>query len=153
MKKKIVWFLLFVIVGIQFIRPDRNVSGGAVTANDITQQYRIPAPISDILKRSCNDCHSNNTHYPWYTNIQPVGWWMQEHVEDGKRNLNFSEFGTYKPKDQDDVVEEIVKVIEKNEMPLNSYLWMHGEAKLSEEDKAALIAWAKKLRAEIAAVK
>lgn len=153
MKKKILWFLLFVIVGIQFIRPGRNESGGIVTANDITQQYRIPAPISNMLKRSCNDCHSNNTHYPWYTHIQPVGWWMQEHVEDGKRNLNFSEFGTYKPKDQDHAMEEIVEVIEKNEMPLNSYLWIHGEAKLSEEDKTALIDWAKKLRVEIAAVK
>ncbi|AXY75781.1 cytochrome C [Paraflavitalea soli] len=153
MKKKILLFLLFVIIGIQFIRPDRNESVGIVTTNDITQQYRIPADISNILKRSCNDCHSNNTHYPWYTNIQPVGWWMQEHVEDGKRDLNFSEFGTYKPKDQDHAMKEIVEVIEKNEMPLNSYLWMHGEAKLSEEDKAALIDWAKKLRAEIAAVK
>lgn len=153
MKKKILLFLLLIIVGMQFIRPDRNESEGVVTANDISQQYHIPAEVRDILKRSCNDCHTNNTIYPWYTNIQPVGWWMQEHVEDGKRNLNFNEFGTYKPKDQDHVMEEIIEVIEKNEMPLNSYLWMHGEAKLSGEDKAILIDWAKKLKAEIAAVK
>ncbi|WP_315817484.1 heme-binding domain-containing protein [Paraflavitalea speifideaquila] len=152
MKKKILLAILIILVVIQFIRPARNESG-AITANDITQQYHVPEPITDLLKRSCNDCHTNHTRYPWYTNIQPVGWWMQEHVEDGKRNLNFSEFGTYKPKDQDHIMEEIIEVIEKNEMPLNSYLWMHGEAKLSEEDKEVLIAWAKQLKEEIAAVK
>jgi hypothetical protein len=152
MKKKILLAILIAFVIIQFIRPSRNESGG-ITTNDITQQYHVPTPITDILKRSCNDCHTNHTRYPWYTNIQPIGWWMQKHVEDGKRNLNFNEFGTYKPKDQDHVMDEIIEVIEKNVMPQNSYLWMHGEAKLSEEDKAILIAWAKQLKEEIAAVK
>lgn len=152
MKKKILWTLLVIIIGIQFIRPARNESTVS-TANDISQQYYIPPQVVGILKRSCNDCHSNNTIYPWYTNIQPVGWWMQEHIEEGKRQLNFSQFGAYKPKDQDHAMEEIMEVIEKNEMPLDSYLWMHRDAQLSAADKATLIDWAKKLKAEIAAVK
>lgn len=152
MKKKILLGLLVIIIGIQFIRPVRNESA-AITANDISQHYYVSAEVNDILKRACNDCHTNNTIYPWYTNIQPIGWWMQKHVDDGKRNLNFNEFGAYKPKDQDHAMEEIIEVIEHNEMPLNSYLWMHGDAKLSEEDKTTLTDWAKKLKAEIAAVK
>lgn len=152
MKKKIIVVLLVILIGIQFIRPARNKST-VITANDITQHYFIPPDITEILQRACYDCHSNNTHYPWYTNIQPVGWWMQDHVNEGKESLNFNEFGSYSPKDQDHAMEEVAEVIEKNEMPLNSYLWMHGEAKLTDEEKTLLIDWAKKLQAEIAAVK
>lgn len=152
MKKKIIGVLLILFIGIQFIRPARNESAD-ITANDITQHYFIPSDITEILQRACYDCHSNNTHYPWYSNIQPVGWWMQDHVTEGKQSLNFNEFGSYTPQDQDHAMEEVAEVIEKNEMPLNSYLWMHGEAKLTDEEKEMLIDWAKKLQAEIAAVK
>jgi hypothetical protein len=152
MKKKILWILLLIFIGIQFIRPTRNEST-TITSNDISQLYYVSPEIRDMLKRACNDCHTNNTIYPWYTNVQPFGWWMQEHVEDGKRNLNFSEFGTYKPKDQDHAMEEIIEVIENNEMPIDSYTWMHSDAKLTEEEKEILIEWARQLKAEIAAVK
>ncbi|NII27159.1 heme-binding domain-containing protein [Pseudoflavitalea sp. X16] len=152
MKKKILLVILIILVGIQFIRPARNESA-VITANDISQHYHVPVPVQDILKRACNDCHTNNTNYPWYTSIQPAGWWMQHHVDEGKRSLNLSEFGTYKPKDQDHAMEEIIEVIEKNEMPLNSYLWIHRDAKLNEADKKTLLDWAKQLKAEIAAVK
>lgn len=152
MKQKIGLFLLFVFIGIQFIRPTRN-EFSLVTVNDISRQYYLPDAVKNILERSCNDCHTNYTRYPWYTNIQPIGWWMQEHIDDGKRSLNFSKFGSYTPKDQDHVMEEFREVIEKEEMPLKSYLWMHGEAQLSPKEKALLIDWAKKLQAEIAAVK
>lgn len=152
MKKKLLWILLLIITGMQFIRPTRNEST-TITSSDISQLYHVSPEVSDILKRACNDCHTNNTIYPWYTNVQPFGWWMQDHVDDGKRNLNFSEFGTYKPKDQDHAMEEVIEVIENNEMPLNSYTWMHSGAKLTEEEKEILIEWAKQLKAEIAAVK
>jgi Haem-binding domain len=152
MKKKILLILILIIVAIQFIRPNRNLST-AITSNDISQHYNVPTDINNILQRSCNDCHSSNTTYPWYTNIQPIGWWMQHHVDEGKKELNFSEFGSYTPKKQDHKMEEVIEMIEKDEMPLNSYLWIHGNAKLSAEDKKALTDWAKKLRAEIAAVK
>lgn len=149
MKKKILLTLLVVIVLIQFIRPAKNKSS-QVSANDISRHYTVPANIEGILKRSCNDCHTNHTTYPWYTNIQPVGWWMQHHVNEGKSHLNFSEFASYAPKRQHHKLEETIEMIKEEEMPLNSYLWVHGNAKLSAEDQATLVNWAGTLMKEIA---
>jgi hypothetical protein len=152
MKKKILWVLLILFIAIQFIRPARNEST-ELSKNDITNFYNVPANVTGILNESCNDCHTNNTVYPWYTNIQPVGWWLQNHVNEGKRELNFSEFGAYTPRKQDHKLEELIEMVGNDAMPLNSYLWIHRSAKLSTDDKKLLIDWAKKLRAEIAAVK
>jgi hypothetical protein len=152
MKKKILWVLLLLFIAIQFIRPARNEST-ELGKNDITNFYNVPADVTGILNRSCNDCHTNNTIYPWYANVQPVAWWLQNHVNEGKRELNFSEFGAYTPRKQDHKLEELIELVEKDAMPLNSYLWVHRSAKLSTEDKKLLTDWAKKLRAEIAAVK
>jgi hypothetical protein len=152
MKKKILWVLLLLFIAIQFIRPARNEST-ELGKNDITNFYNVPADVTGILNRSCNDCHTNNTIYPWYDNVQPVAWWLQNHVNEGKRELNFSEFGAYTPRKQDHKLEELIELVEKDAMPLNSYLWVHRSAKLSAEDKKLLTDWAKKLRAEIAAVK
>ena len=152
MKKKILLAILVIFIGIQFFRPARNLST-VVSNNDITKHYFIPEQITGILARSCNDCHSNNTAYPWYANVQPVSWWLQNHINEGKRKLNFSEFGSYTPRKQDHKMEEFIEAIEEDEMPLNSYLWVHHDAKLSSDDKKALTDWAKQLRAEIAVVK
>jgi hypothetical protein len=138
------------LVLIQFIRPSRNVSS-TVSANDITHHYPVPDTVAAILKRSCNDCHSNNTIYPWYTNVQPVGWWLQHHVNEGKGELNFSEFGAYAAKRQHRKLQEVADQVKKDEMPLNSYLWIHTDAKLSDHDKQLLIDWANGLAKEIAA--
>lgn len=150
MKKRIVLILLVLLVVIQFIRPARNQSS-AMSANDITRHYKVPDSVAAILKRSCNDCHSNNTQYPWYTNIQPVGWWLQHHVNEGKDELNFSEFSAYTIKRQIHKLESVAEEVNDGEMPLNSYLWGHADAKLSEADKQLLINWANALRKEIAA--
>ena len=149
MKKKIVLVLIVLLVVIQFIRPGRN---GSVTAstNEISGYYSVPDTVAGILKRSCYNCHSNNTSYPWYTNIQPVGWWMQHHVNEGKDELNFSEFGGYTAKRQHHKMEEIAEQVKKGEMPLNSYLWVHTDARLSESEKEILIAWANELGKRIA---
>ena len=141
MKKKILIALASILVIIQFIRPERNKSS-VVSANDIRKHYTVPANVEAILKRSCNDCHTNNTTYPWYTNIQPIDLWLQSHVTDGKSHLNFSEFATYAPKRQHHKLEETMEMIKEGEMPLNSYLWVHTNAKLSKEDKATLVNWA-----------
>ncbi|HYE55151.1 MAG TPA: heme-binding domain-containing protein, partial [Chitinophagaceae bacterium] len=93
---------------------------------------------------------SNNTEYPWYTNIQPVGWWMQDHVDVGKKQLNFSEFGTYPAEGQHHKMEEVIEQVKGDHMPLNSYLWMHGDAKLNAEQKNKVIEWAERLRQHIA---
>ena len=105
MLKKILYVLLAALVIIQFIRPQRNQSEGPFP-NDITAQFPLDANSKAVLEQSCYDCHSNNTRYPWYANVQPVAWWLQEHVNDGKKHLNFSEFGTYAPKKQHHKFEE-----------------------------------------------
>lgn len=148
MKKKFIWGLLAILVIIQFLRPARNQST-QLSANDITRHYTVPDTISAILKRACNDCHSNYTTYPWYTNIQPVGWWLQHHVNEGKAELNFSEFASYAPKRQAHKLEECADQVKDDEMPLNSYLWVHANARLSAHDKELLMNWANSLRAEI----
>jgi hypothetical protein len=150
MKKKLLIIMLVLIVAIQFIRPAKNTSTG-ISANDISGHYNVPANVDAILKRSCNDCHTNNTTYPWYTNIQPVGWWMQWHVNDGKSHLNFSEFAAYAPKRQHHKLEETIEMVKEGAMPLNSYLWIHGNARLSAEDQTALVNWSDGLMKEIAA--
>jgi hypothetical protein len=150
MKKKILWALLIVLVIIQFIRPEKN-RAATISANDLAKQYDIPANVQDILKKACNDCHSNNTSYPWYSEIQPVGWWLQNHVNEGKKELDFSEFGKYTPKKQHHKMEEVIEQVRDGHMPLNSYLWIHDEAKLSKEEKEWLLIWAGILAEQIAA--
>jgi len=149
MIKKILLTLLVILIIIQFIRPSRNKSS-EISANDISKHYAVPATIDGILKRSCNDCHTNNTTYPWYTNIQPLAWWMQNHVNEGKGHLNFSEFASYAPKRQHHKLEETIEMVKEGEMPLNSYLWMHGNAKLMAADRTSLVSWADALMKEIA---
>lgn len=140
--KKIGLGLLAILVILQFVRPTKN-EGMALTENDILHFDSVPADVQKILETSCYDCHSNHTTYPWYTNIQPVGLWMQWHVNEGKEELNFSEFNTYKPKRQKHKFEEISEVIEEGEMPLWSYTLIHTETKLSAEQKTILTNWAK----------
>lgn len=148
MGKKILYGLLAVLVIMQFIRPERNVSE-IPSANDIRVQYPMPANVESILKRACYDCHSNNTNYPWYTNIQPIGWWLQHHVDEGKAELDFSEFATYSPKKADHKLEEVVEMVEEKEMPLESYTWIHKDAVLSTEEIEIVTQWANELRSVI----
>jgi hypothetical protein len=149
MRKKVILIILGLLVIIQFIRPARNIST-ADSINEISKHYMVPDEVKKIMQVSCDDCHTNNTDYPWYTNIQPVGWWMQWHVNEGKKHLNFSEFASYAPKKQHHKLEETEEMIREGEMPLNSYLWVHKDAKLSPEQKDLLINWATALKEKIA---
>ena len=149
MIKKIAIGLLVVLVIIQFFRPARNISPEK-SPNDITNKYAVPASVQEILKTSCNDCHSNNTVYPWYANIQPVAWWLADHVNEGKKKLNFSEYVTYSPKKAHHKLEEVIEMVKEGEMPLQSYTIIHQNAKLSEPQKLELANWADGLMKEIA---
>jgi len=148
MIKKVAYILLAILIIIQFIRPARNISS-AEQVNHISKKYTVPANVNTVLEKACNDCHSNNTVYPWYTNIQPVGFWMDDHVKDGKDELNLSEFLTYSPKKARHKMEEVVDMVKEGEMPLDSYTWIHTEAKLTQEEKAALTDWASALVTQI----
>jgi len=149
MIKKIAIGLLVALVIIQFFRPARNISSEK-SPNDITNKYAVPASVQEIMKTSCTDCHSNNTVYPWYANIQPVAWWLADHVNEGKRELNFSEFSSYSPKKAHHKLEEVIEMVKEGEMPLQSYTIIHQNAKLSEPQKLELANWADGLMKEIA---
>lgn len=145
MKKKIGIILLVAFIILQFVRPTRNVSEQIMGENDISKKYAISEPVHRLLIKKCYDCHSNNTAYPWYTNIQPVGLWMQHHVNEGKDELNFSEFKTYPEKRANHKIEEISEAFNEGWMPLDSYLWIHKDAKVNQEDRNAINAWIKSL--------
>jgi hypothetical protein len=151
MTKKILFTLLILFVFIQFFRPDRNISA-SVSPNDIANKYAIPVNVKEKLKVACYDCHSNNTRYPWYYNIQPVGWWLQHHVNEGKEELNFSEFLSYSPKKAHHKMEETVETINEGEMPLSSYTLMHRNASLSAEQAKEIVDWANQTKSTIALV-
>lgn len=149
--KKILIALGIAVVVIQFFPSARNVSTAAPGPNDITVMYPTSPEVKAILAESCNDCHSDNTRYPWYTRIQPVGWWMQSHVNEGIDELNFSQFGTYPAKRARHKLEETIKETKGREMPLTSYLITHREAKLTELQIQQVVDWADGIHARIPA--
>lgn len=148
MVKKILLIAVILIVLIQFFKPEKNISASPQPMA-IGSRYAVPQEVSSILKTACNDCHSNNTRYPWYNNIQPFAWFLSYHVKDGKKELNFDEFSSYSPKKQDHKLEEVIEMIQEGEMPLTSYKLVHRDAKLSKEDQQKLIDWARGIRAEL----
>jgi hypothetical protein len=143
--KKAFYYFLIVLVIIQFFRPAKN-SSSLLSGNDITRRYPVPDSVLAVLKRSCYDCHSNNTAYPWYNRVQPVAWWLQYHVNHGKHALNFSEFGAYTATRQVHALKAISEEIKQDGMPLDSYLWIHKNAILDSTEKAVVIRWADSLR-------
>ena len=143
--KKILLGLFIVFILIQFIRPAHNFSG-QVLPTDITKTINVPDKILDVYKNSCYDCHSNDTRYPWYVNIQPMGWIMADHVKKGKANLNFSEFGTYSKRKQSNKLRSLAETINNSSMPVFSYTIMHTDAKINKENKKLITDWVAKTR-------
>lgn len=138
--------LLVILIVIQFFHPRKNISS-AQSPNDIAVLYHEPDNVRTILNKACNDCHSNNTRYPWYSNIQPVAWWLDDHVQEGKHELNFNEFGTYSLRRQYHKLEEVTEQVKEGEMPMSSYTLIHADARLTDQEKAALTGWADSIRA------
>ena len=140
--------IIVALVIIQFFRIDKT-NPPVVEAETIDAAIAVPPDIKLILGRSCNDCHSNNTIYPWYTNVQPVAWFLKDHIDEARRELNFSVFNTYSAKRKAKKFEEICEQVEAAEMPLQSYLLLHRDAVLSESDAKALCDWAREEGAKI----
>jgi hypothetical protein len=128
--------LAVVMLGMQFKQPDR-------TNPPVKSEIDAPPEVAAILERACYACHSNETTWPWYSYVAPVSWWVAEHVEHGRGDLNFSTWPARDLKALEHAFHEIDEQIEKGEMPLPSYLRMHPEARLSDEDRATLREWAK----------
>jgi hypothetical protein len=142
MKRKIIIALAVALVIIQFFQIEK--SSNSSNPNDVKLKYPSSSTVSDILSNACYDCHSNETIYPWYSNIQPVGWLLQAHIKEGKKHLNFSEFTNRKISYQNHKFEEIIEMVKEKEMPIPSYTWMglHPKAKISDAQREALISWA-----------
>jgi hypothetical protein len=143
--KKIVLFLLIVFVGIQFIPTKRNQST-EILDSDFTKSFEVPQDIQILLKKSCYDCHSNNTNYPWYNKMQPISWFLENHIKEGKKELNFSEFGAYSKRKQKSKLKSLISQVKDDEMPMSSYTLIHSDAKLSESEKKEIMDWATTLR-------
>ena len=142
--------LLIALVVIQFIHPAKNI-GPVGSPIDIAVLYPMPDSVQRIMEKACNDCHSNNTRYPWYNNLQPVAWWLNHHVEEGKKELNFSEFGKRTLVKQAKKLKKLAKEVQTGGMPLDSYTWIHKDAILTEQEKNILIDWATNLSNQISA--
>ena len=143
--KKILLISGILFIALQFIRPVHNKSGQILTT-DISKMAAISDSVLSILKNGCYDCHSNNTYYPWYSNIQPMGWLMAYHIKKAKSKLNFSDFGSYSQRRQLSKLDGIANSIRDDIMPLSSYKLMHKNAKLSTYEKALLINWVQRAR-------
>jgi hypothetical protein len=143
-----VLIIAIVIIAIQFFGIERSnppINDGET----LEAAINVPADISMILARSCNDCHSHKTTYPWYAYIQPSGWFLQDHIEQGREHLNFSIFNTYSPDKKSKKLDEICEEVTGAGMPLPSYLWMHHEAAVSESEVRALCQWAESERSRL----
>lgn len=137
--------LLIVFLGMQFVRPEKNMNA-EVPATDLIAVEAPDQELAVVLKNACYDCHSNNTHYPWYAEVAPVSFWIADHVEEGKEHLDFSQWDAYSPKKKAHKMEELIEEVKEHEMPLESYTLMHGEAKLTDDQIEALTAWAAMLQ-------
>ena len=142
--KKIVLALAVVFLILQIIRPEKNL--GNSSAHSIAQRFTVPSGVQATLQRSCYNCHSNSTVYPWYAEVQPAGWFLAKHIRDGKRGLNFDEYSTYRLMKQYRRFQDIADQVENDEMPLPSYLLIHRDAKLSSSEKNELIQWCTAMR-------
>ena len=138
MFKKILLALLVLFVLIQFFRIDKTVPEFD-RSKDFMEITQPVAEVREILNVACYDCHSHETRYPWYSQVAPVSWWVKHHIDDGKKHLNFSEWGLYSEKKADHKLDECVEEVEEGKMPLNSYTWTHGDADLSKEQKKLLV--------------
>lgn len=137
--------LLVALIVAQFFGPEKN-EGDIASVDAFFEDTNPPEDVKLILKESCMDCHSSVTRYPWYNNITPVNYWLAEHVKDGSKHFNMSEWADASIKRKDHKFEELIEMVEKEEMPLPSYLWTHTEAKLSEAQMASVVDWAKNVR-------
>lgn len=143
--KKIGLVLLLVFIVAQFFSPEKN-QGNTEDLTAFLNETKPSSEVKTILETTCFDCHSSNTKYPWYDKITPINFWLNEHVEDGKKHLDFSKWSDYSIKRKDHKFEEIAEEVEEKKMPLPSYTWTHGDANLSDAQIQAVVDWVNQVR-------
>jgi Haem-binding domain len=148
MLKRIFTGLLIILILAQFFQPSKN-NGEAQSDTDIAHVVPVPDTVMALLKIACYDCHSDSTRYPWYNHITPVNWWLKNHIDEGKRHLNYSQYSTGSFKRKMRRLEETAEQVEKHEMPIGSYLWIHKGAKLTDAQRKLIIDWANTSRQQL----
>tara|TARA_B110000037_G_scaffold219524_1_gene284883 strand:+ start:822 stop:1238 length:417 start_codon:yes stop_codon:yes gene_type:complete len=122
-----------VFLALQFFQPDRS-------APPVSADFDGPVQVKAILQKKCYECHSNETQWPWYSYVAPLSWWIEDHVVEGRKELNFSKWGNYKSKSEK--MEEIYDEVADELMPLKSYLITHPSHKVTGEELEIIEAWA-----------
>ena len=143
--KKVIILLIVILIGIQFITIDKTNPSADMTKDfiDITNP---PSELGNVIKSACYDCHSNHTRYPWYSDVAPFSWLIKEHVNNGRRHMNFSIWPDYKEAKKANKIDECIEMIKSDEMPLKGYVMLHEEAEITHEQKMQLISWFNELR-------
>ena len=136
--KKILMILVIIFIVMQFVQPKRNIQGNSFV------RINMPENVKRIMSQSCFDCHSNNTRYPWYSRVQPIGWMLARHIKQGKADLNFDEFTSYSERRQLNKLRSIETSIKEGTMPIASYLLIHHDARLSAAEKLLITEWAQR---------
>ena len=140
MLKRIVLGLALVFAGLQLFRPDRT-NPPLDAAQSVQSAATVPPEVGAVLKRSCYDCHSNETRWPWYSGVAPMAWGVANHVKEGRAELNFSDWGTYSVRKRVALLEKMCDEVREGGMPLKQYLWLHRDATLSEADWKSVCDW------------
>ncbi|MGE8555306.1 MAG: heme-binding domain-containing protein [Chryseobacterium jejuense] len=146
--KNIFFGFVIIFLIVQMIQPVRNIDYGQVPSSDISKVYQVPGNVQSILRTSCYDCHSNGTNYPVYAYIQPLSFFLENHIKEGKKELNFSEWGLYSQRKQTHKLEAIENQIKQRKMPLSSYLYLHHDAKLSDNKIKEVVDWIESIHTE-----
>lgn len=132
--------LLVVLIILQFFQPEKNQESD-IQENDLLLVTSVPDSLASVLFNACYDCHSNHTEYPWYSRISPLSWYLDKHIRQGKEDLNLSEYGLLEKADKIGALSDIYDALEAGTMPLQSYLLIHRDARISQEEIDALIDW------------
>jgi mono/diheme cytochrome c family protein len=138
--KPILLAAVLAVVVAQFI-PVSKTNPSVDAGQTINAAMTLPPEISRVFEQSCQDCHSNRTVWPWYSHVAPTSWLLAHHVKEGRRGLNFSEWGQYPARRRDRKLKEICEQVQRGEMPQASYTLLHPQAKLGDQDKQAICAW------------
>ncbi|MDP2069951.1 MAG: heme-binding domain-containing protein [Lutibacter sp.] len=144
--KRLLLIILALFILIQFIKIEKNDSKSEMNA--ISTVMEIPVEVNKIIQTSCADCHSNSTKYPWYSEIAPASWFLAQHIKEGKEKLNFSEWTTYNKDQKQHIIKDLKEVLNEREMPLKSYVLVHKELGLSENQYQILYDWVNTIQVE-----
>jgi hypothetical protein len=143
LRKVLKWVVIavaLVFVGAQFV-PTGMSNPPFDQSRTLEAHLHVTPEVETILARSCNDCHTQQTRYPWYSRVAPFSWLLANHIREGRDHLNFSNWAGYDAEEQDLNLQNICRLTKRGAMPVNSYLYIHRDAKLSDADVQTLCNW------------